>query len=198
MRIFCLSTGRCGSRTFSVAMGHSTNFSSAHESRSHHLGSARLDYSDWHCESDNRLAWFLGGMQQRYGDDAVYVHLRRSPDAVALSYMKRRKQLSVRERIKQLGSKNLPPSPYILDAFGSGVLINERRRTEAEWLHVARMYVDTVIENIEAFLADKTKVIRIWLEDPETMFELLWDVAGVQGDIRSAVEEWSVRHNAAS
>ena len=53
-----------------------TNFTAGHETRTNRLGAARLDYPDRHIEADNRLSFFLGKLNARWGDDAHYVHLR--------------------------------------------------------------------------------------------------------------------------
>src|SRR6478752_1534731 len=88
MNVFILSTGRCGSTTLSRAFAHATNFTSGHETLSH-VPRARLDYPANHIESDNRLAFFLGALHEKYGDDAHWVHLTRDPDRVAGSYANR-------------------------------------------------------------------------------------------------------------
>ncbi|MFM8634352.1 MAG: hypothetical protein ACKOEX_06015, partial [Planctomycetia bacterium] len=69
--VFVLCTGRCGSVTFAKACGHFRNYSTGHETN-RAPGPARLAYPDGHIEIDNRLAWFLGGLEERYGDDALY------------------------------------------------------------------------------------------------------------------------------
>ena len=46
------------------------------------IGPERLDYPDQHIESDNRLAWYAGRLEKRYGDDAFYVHLKRDRQRV--------------------------------------------------------------------------------------------------------------------
>jgi len=66
--VFVLCTGRCGSVSFAKACGHFTNYTAGHDTN-RQPGPARLDYSARHIEIDNRLAWFLGGLDERYGDD---------------------------------------------------------------------------------------------------------------------------------
>lgn len=68
MNIFILSTGRCGSTTFIQSCQHITNFSSAHESNIHKIGTDRIVYPQNHIESDNRLSWFLGRLEEHYKD----------------------------------------------------------------------------------------------------------------------------------
>lgn len=97
MNVFVLSTGRCGSLTFAKACEHITNFTSAHESKSDYARSAEsnaipyqsLTYPGCHIEIDNRLSWFLGGLDKTYGRDTYYVHLMRDRDLVARSYARR-------------------------------------------------------------------------------------------------------------
>ena len=89
MNVFVLNTGRCGSTTFAKACGHISNFTCAHESRAGMLGDARFDYPANHIEADNRLSWLLGRLDEKYGDDAVYVHLLRDENDTARSFTKR-------------------------------------------------------------------------------------------------------------
>jgi hypothetical protein len=49
----------------------------------------RLLYPEDHIEIDNRLSWFLGKLDEKYGDNAFYVHLRRNDLATAQSLAKR-------------------------------------------------------------------------------------------------------------
>src|SRR3990167_1085729 len=90
MNIFVLCTGRCGSLTFAKACGHATNFTAAHESRTGFLGPGRVGYAAGHIEVDNRLSWFLGRLEEEWGDRAFYVHLTRDNDGAARSYLRRR------------------------------------------------------------------------------------------------------------
>ncbi|MBC7157267.1 MAG: hypothetical protein H5U20_07100 [Rhodobacteraceae bacterium] len=87
--VFVLCAGRCGSVTFARAAAHMRNFTVGHESRTHLTGPARLDFSPGHVEVDNRLGWFLGRLERRWGDRAAHVHLLRDPEAVAQSFLAR-------------------------------------------------------------------------------------------------------------
>ena len=91
MNVFILSTGRCGSTTFIKACKHITNYTSAHESLVTKLGAHRFDYAPHHIESDNRLSWFLGRLDQLYGNDAFYVHLSRDKQQTIESFSQREK-----------------------------------------------------------------------------------------------------------
>ena len=73
--VFVLCTGRCGSTTFVQACQHIENYTASHESKISLLGDQRLEYSQNHIEVDNRLSWFLGSLDKKYGDNAFYVHL---------------------------------------------------------------------------------------------------------------------------
>jgi len=86
MNVFVLNTGRCGSTTFIKACNHITNFSCAHESRAGILGEEHFDYPENHIEADNRLSWLLGRLERAYGDDAIYVHLKRNENDTAHSF----------------------------------------------------------------------------------------------------------------
>ena len=180
MNIFCLSTGRCGSTTFTASFSHATNYTSGHESRSKVIGPEHFDYPDQHIESDNRLSWLLGTLEKRYGDRAIYVHLFRNKQEVVDSYVKRY-------------------SPELINGimfgFGHGILTRPRLFTEDKLPALADMYVDTVTDNIEKFLSNKSKVIKMNMHDPISAFEKVWEMGEVQGDFEAARSEWTVKHN---
>lgn len=180
MNVFVLSTGRCGSTTFAKACAHIANYTSAHESRVAMLGPARLDYPENHIESDNRLAWFLGRMEKRYGDGAFYVHLTRDRMAVARSYAKR-----------------LEPG-MIMPAYAQGIHLGLPQDIAPLALDIALDYVDTVTANIEAFLAGKTRRMDFRLEDAKADFERFWVAIGAQGNLAAALAEFDVAHNASA
>ena len=176
MNVFVLCTGRCGSTTFVRACEHITNFSAAHESRSRLLGSDRFDYPDNHIEADNRLAWLLGRLDQTYGDRAVYVHLKRNPRDVAASLVQRYNH-------------------GIIKAYrGHGIIMGLSKRTDP--MAVALDYCATVTSNIELFLRDKTRKIEVQLELAERDFSLFWEYIAAEGDLKRALSEFDVRHNA--
>ncbi len=87
--VFILCTGRCGSSTFIRACKHITNYTASHESRISKGGYNRLQYPAHHIEADNRLSWFLGRLENKYGDDAFYVHLKRNIKDTAASLLRR-------------------------------------------------------------------------------------------------------------
>ena len=178
MNVFVLSTGRCGSTTFARACAHIANFTSAHESRVAMLGPARLDYPENHIESDNRLAWFLGRLERKYGDAAFYVHLTRDRMAVARSYARR-----------------LEPG-MIIPAYAQGIHLGLPGDIAPIAPDIALDYVDTVTANIEAFLADKTRKMDFRLEDAKADFARLWAAIGAQGNLNAALAEFDVAHNA--
>ena len=135
MNVFILNTGRCGSTTFIKACCHIKNFTCAHESRSGMLGADRFDYPENHIEADNRLSWLLGRLDETYGDNAVYVHLKRNGSDTALSFTKRY-------------------SGGIIKAYrGEGILMGLSE--ESYPMYVALDYCHTVNSNIDLFLKDK-------------------------------------------
>lgn len=76
MRVFVLTTGRSGSMTFHRAATYATNHTVGHETNAGRVGPERFAYPDNHIEADNRLAWFLGELDHRYGERSA---LRSSP-----------------------------------------------------------------------------------------------------------------------
>lgn len=171
-RVFVLGTGRCGTRTWAAACGHIDNWTSGHETRNR-LFAGRLDYPQRHIEVDNRLVFHLGGLQRLYGDDPLFVHLTRDPEAVAASLAH-----GVRGR------------RGIMPAF-VGHIIRSRRVNPME---AARIYVETVTDNIEAFLSGKPNVIRVRIEQPHAAFDQMWEQIGAVGDREAAHGELDQRH----
>jgi len=176
MNVFILNTGRCGSTTFIKACQHISNFTSAHESRCHELGEARFDYPDNHIEADNRLAWFLGRLDRRYGDNAVYIHLKRNRHDTASSYAKR-----------------LFPGG-IIPAYRQGIL--QFLPAEVPHMSVCLDYYDTVNSNIELFLKDKSRKMTFQLENARQDFPKFWNLIGAEGDMAAALAEFNTAYNA--
>lgn len=176
--IFILSTGRCGSTTFFKACQHISNYTSEHESRAGKVGPTRLDYPKNHIESDNRLSWFLGRLDQTYGNDAVYIHLKRDDTKVAASYAKR------------LFAGGIIP------AYGYGIYFP--KSPENSSLFIAEDYCNTVNSNIEHFLKNKTKKMIFNLETAEQDFRKFWDLIGAEGDFNAAMSEFNTLHNAST
>jgi hypothetical protein len=174
MNVFVLSTGRCGPTTFSRACSHIENYTSSHESRIGNL-ERRIQYPNNHIEVDNRLSFFLGRLENLYGDDAFYVHLRRDRDATAESFLRR---------------------------YDSGIIAAYRRRIvplmgdEPAPIEVCRHYCDTINANIEGFLRDKSKCMEFWLETSEEDFQVFWEQIGTSGERSEAINEWSYHYNA--
>jgi len=177
MNVFVLSTGRCGSTTFSRACRHITNYSSAHESRSGLIGAARLEYPGHHIEADNRLSWFLGRLETAYGDSATYVHLVRSELETARSLVKRYRRRK-----------------GIIWAYRQAILL--RSAAGMDPLEVSLDYCRTVNSNIEAFLRDKTRQMRFSMENADTDFRAFWTLIGAEGNLQAALAEWDQQHNA--
>lgn len=175
MNVFILNSGRCGSTTFIRACSHITNFTARHESRSGLIGAERLNYPSNHIEADNRLSWFLGRLDQKYGDHAFYVHLSRERDSTAASFARR----------SEFG---------IMSAYREGILLELEGTPEAR--DIALDYLDTVETNIECFLKDKTHKMVFRLEEAQAGFTEFWRRIGAKGDLQVALAEWERRYNA--
>ena len=178
MNVFVLCTGRCGSTTFYEACKHITNFSAAHESRSHLVGESRLQYPARHIEADNRLSWILGRLEKAYGDNAIYVHLKRDRIDTARSFARRDNRRS------------------IIKAYREGVLLRYPKNSDP--LRTALDFCDTIDSNVEAFLKDKTRKMLFSLENAKCDFPHFWELIGAEGDYSAALAEWDVPHNAAA
>jgi len=175
MNIFILSTGRCGSVTFIKACAHIQNFTSAHESNKGILGCKRLDYPDDHIESDNRLSWFLGRLEQKYGDSAFYVPLKRDQMETAISYSKRF------------------TAEFIIHAYSRGVYVGLPNNTND--LEICLDYCNTVNANIEAFLQNKRNKMIFTLENAREDFQVFWKLIGAKGELSAAIAEWDITYN---
>jgi len=174
MNVFVLTTGRSGSLTFAEACRHITNYTTGHETRVGLVGEARLAYPDGHIEIDNRLAWFLGRLEMSYGDGAYYVHLRRDDEATAASHVKRWNKPAMRSYRKG-----------ILWGVDAGV----------DRMAMARDLSLTMNSNIEHFLRDKSKVMRMDIETAAGTFPAFWEAIGAEGDLAAALAEFSTRHH---
>jgi hypothetical protein len=176
MNVFVLSTGRCGSMMFAKACQHITNYSSAHESRRGLVGDTRLDYPANHIEVDNRLSWFLGRLDRRYGDRAAYVHLKRNTTDTARS-LARRYGRGIMQAYHTTIAGPFPDAP-------------------ASPMSVALDYCDTVNSNIELFLRGKPMAMVFRLENAARDFRTFWRAIGAEGDLSAAVAEFDTHYNA--
>jgi hypothetical protein len=176
MNIFVLTTGRAGSVAFIAACQHINNLSAAHESRVHLIGEDHFNYPENHIEADNRLSWFLGTLDRKFGDRAMYVHLTRDRETVAKSYLKRYEY----ER-------------GIIKAYHQGIL--RGNITGLEPLEICLDYCDTVNDNIRHFLKDKTNTMEIHLERILEQFPIFWERVAATGDLNAALLEWSEPRN---
>jgi hypothetical protein len=182
MRVFILSSGRCGSVTFIRACQHIENYTAAHESLTSMFGADRFRYPDHHIEADNRLSWQLGLLNQVFKNDALYVYLRRDRDRVATSYMK---------RFYQPGS--------IMDSFCDGIkMVPPEKLDYEERLTACYDYIDTVNSNIEYFLSDKSNTLTIHIENIDSDFPLFWHKIGATGRLNDALKEFRFKQNTSS
>ncbi|MEM6698812.1 MAG: hypothetical protein AAF806_04725 [Bacteroidota bacterium] len=179
MNVFILNTGRCGSTTIIRACQHIENYTALHESRSSMLADERLNYAENHIEADNRLLWFLGQLDQKYGDDAFYIHLKREREATVVSYNRRWES-----------------DITIVRGFGESILIRKAEQlSNLEKLQISSDYYDTANANIEFFLKDKTKKMEMNLETLEADFKVFWEKIGAKGNQQAALEDLNKKHN---
>ena len=182
MRVFILSTGRCGSTSFAKACSHISNYTSAHESLSNRFGPERFNYPDQHIEIDNRLSWHLGQLDSNFGDNAIYILLKRDREKVALSYL---------DRFLIKGS--------IMDAFCEGIRMTPPTQlNKQEKLQSCYDYIDTVNSNIRSFLSNKTRCMTINIEHIHEEFPDFWNYINADGNLEDALNEFDLRHNVRS
>jgi len=177
MNVFVLTTGRTGSLSFERACSHITNYTAAHESRCQLLGDERLNFADNHIEIDNRLSWFLGALDKKYGSEAIYIHLVRDENKVATSYLKRWNR-----------------ETSIVRSYAYGILkMQEHHINDPK--AICLDYVQTTNINIESFLKDKEKSMTFRLEHIDEDFKKFWDLIEAKGDFENALADFKAQHN---
>ena len=175
--VFVLCTGRCGSTTFAQACQHVQNYTASHESRISLIGDQRLQYPQNHIEVDNRLSWFLGSLEKKYGDYAFYVHLKRDIMSTAKSYAERR------------------DSP-IIKGFSESIIIPKHFKYER--IDICIDYCNTVNSNIELFLKNKSHKMEFNLENAQEDFGKFWSLISAKGNDAMALKEWEKKYNASA
>ncbi len=165
MRVFVLTTGRAASKTFAYACKHLDGMTAGHETNRQKIDS-RLDYPDNHVEVDNRLVWFLGGLDKRYDDgNTFYVYLTRDADKVVESYLSRwHLKVSINR------------------AFYHGILMNPKKPDIDTARKSCRLFVETVDENIHYFLKNRRNWSHVRVEHLERDFFDFMKNAGLTGD----------------
>lgn len=180
--IFVLSPGRSGSKTFVEACKHLTNYTSLHESRGGKLGIERFNYPKSHIEADNRLTWFLGSLAKQFdGKEVLYVHLSRDFDRTVESFVHR--------------YRNSDYKSSIIKAFAHGILMKPGIWNSNEEVELAKLYVETVHNNISEFLKNR-KHINVSLDDKGVSFGKFLIEISAEGDLAKARNTWSEIHNA--
>ena len=173
MNIFVLCTGRSGSVSLYKICKHIENYTSDHESRK----SLDFSYNENHIEIDNRLCWFLGRLDQTYGDNAIYVHLKRDKNKIAESYSKR----FYYKRGISMGYKYN--------------LLRTKQRSEKNDLEICKDMIETMESNISLFLKDKTKTLEINLETFKEDISKFWNYINAKGNLENALKELDTIHN---
>jgi hypothetical protein len=174
VNVFVLCTGRSGSTTFIEACKHLTNYSSSHESRSNLIGEARFNYPPNHIEADNRLSWFLGRLEKKFGNEAFYVHLKRDHLHTAKSFLNRYER-------------------GIIKAYRSDIIMNIDNN--ADPLSICLDYCETIDANIELFLKNKERRMSFQLENAKEDFVVFWNAINGEGNLNAALNEWDIKHN---
>jgi hypothetical protein len=76
---------------------------------------------------------------------------------------------------------------------GSGIIMGCK---ETDQQKIAEDYIDTVTANIELFLSNKTKKMNFRLERAKADFVRFFLLVNAKGDLKSALQEFEVFHNA--
>ncbi len=180
VRVFVLCSGRTGSTSLIRACAHIENFTAGHETMVKNISSSKFDYPKQHIEADNRLSWFLGQLDKKYGDDAYYVVLKRNQEEIIKSFNNR---------------WDFPGS--IIRAFAESILmLKVKSLSKVDRLKVGKLYCETIYSNIDMFLKDKSNVIEINLESIKEDYKKFWDWIGAEGDLEKALSEFNISYNA--
>lgn len=179
MRVFVIGTGRCGTVTLSRALALQASFSVGHESRAAHFRD-RLFYPDRHIEIDNRLTWFASLLREIYEvNETVFVHMRRDPYEVAMSY-------AVRYRPGGL-----------MHAFMHGIIQTTPGRGDyEERLHTALLMVNAIQAQCDLFLQTVPLAVTIDLHAPDSGLKILCEYTGLQSHEEDFVKAMGHVHNA--
>ncbi|CDG56001.1 conserved hypothetical protein [Halomonas sp. A3H3] len=178
--IFVLCTGRCGSVSLARALNHAENYTCGHETRAHFVGQKRFDYPANHIEVDNRLSWHLGRLDQAFGQEAFYVHLKRDVNETAESFAKRFDK-------------------GIMAAYHSAILMQGRKKNpDLIPLDFCLDYCNTVNDNIRLFLHDKPCQLTVHMENMNSQLPELWHAIEAEGDVGMALREFDNKHNASN
>lgn len=173
--IFVLSAGRVGSEILSKALSHANNYTVGHETDR----AKDFSYPDYHIEIDNRLAWFLGDLDEIYdSNETLYVWL----------YGNRHNQtISLSRRYNH--------SHSIMRAFGDGILMGAVKKK----LDIAVKYVECVEDNIQYFTSGKENVAYVDSSNTYSFrnsVHTLWADARMCGDYDACMDELSKFYNA--
>ena len=166
MRVFVTGTGRCGTKTFSMACRHIRNFTSGHETHAGRVGD--LGYPDGHIEVDPHLVHVLPLLLEKH-PEARWVHLIREREATISSLAKR-------------------PS---LDRYASFCF--QAHQWPGRRLVAAVFYANTVAL-LRRLLPEGSLVIQ--LEGAAEQWRTFWDWIGAEGDFEASAAEWGRRYNA--
>lgn len=178
VRVFVLTTGRTGSTSFIRACSHATNYTAGHESRVRDLLPDRLRFPDGHIEADNRLFFYLGLLDEAFGEEAFYVHLTRNHSEVERSYLERW------------------ADPVTLGRGWAQMVMLSHSIDKALRPYVVRDAVAAMNAGIRLFLKDKPHQITVAIEDCPDAFFAFWDAIGAEGDRDAAGREWAIPRNA--
>jgi len=176
MNVFVLNAGRCGSSTFAEACRHITNYTSGHETRADKIND-RLKYPSNHIEVDNQLSFMLGRLDEQYGNEGAYVHLKRNLCDTAKSWVKKENMHARKGRIW---------------FYENQIILGKSKYDQIE---VAKHYCKTVNKNIEKFIKDKNKKMTIEIESAENRAIEFFEMIKAKGDIDSFKDEFTKKHN---
>ena len=198
MRCFILSTGRAGSLTVAKAFSYAHNYTVGHESRITVADESRIEYPDFHIESDNRLSWFVGSLVKRY-PDAAYVHLTREFALVADSYLRRwesigRIGVSSPGSINRLGNSLLRLfgrrfDSTVVDAFARGVIGQRYKMAKLEKKKAVELYIKSVNDNIEVALQAAKYSFQMDIQNPDATFRKVWNLLNAEGEFEEALSQ---------
>lgn len=164
--VFVLSTGRCGSTTFTKACSHFKGWTSGHET----CVGKEFNFPDKHIESDPHLVWRLPELMEKY-PDALYVHLWRNRE----------------DCIKSL-AKRSSLNHYAVITEMSSVKLVDRTKVAERFYDFVEMVITKTFDGIPNTIHIECIPLRIeWV----TFYEMIGKPEGFD----ESIAEWKIKYN---
>ena len=173
MRVFVVSTGRCGSTTFSKACQFISNYTVAHQW--HHGQVGNYEYPDDHIEVDPRLSYSLPLLIEKY-PTAKYIHLQRERESCIKSLSKRK-------------------STGFFMRFHFGAIDKNLQKGAEVYYDITNSLINKIL------LGANSQTIHVWLENLISLdyenndWQKIWNFIKAQGNFKDSLAQWKIKYN---